>query len=227
MRTTTTYHFDGPSVPVERHGECPTCDKPVTRRRTFSGTVNPFNKRADGEIKTWAEVYADVKAEAQAWDPGPEVFEHQRCYDARHAPEPAGYEPVPEDVVAAYARERELVRRWLDWTASTGLPIDVTPMSWHVNRDVTKASASLHPRHRMVVALADALGVTEVTISRTEGYLGIRFVGRISDGSITVEVTSHVDPHRVERPKGDTMTVDELAAWIETTGQVQYGRRNR
>lgn len=224
---TTQYTFDGPRRTAERRGQCPTCHRPVVRRKTFEHTVSPFNKRPDGTPKTWSEVAADVRAEAEAWNPGPEVFEHQRCYDARHAPQPAGYEPVPEQDLARVARERELVLRWLEWTESTGLPVDPTPMSWHVDRDVTKASVHLHPRHRMVVALADVLSVTEVQISRSEGDLDVRFTGRIPDESIRVTVTSSIDPHRVERPRGDTMTVDALAAWIEITGQTQYSRRNR
>lgn len=223
MRTTTTYHFDGPSITEVRGGKCPTCGKPVTRRQTFSGTVNPFNKNPDGSVKTWDQVRAVVKARAKAWAPGPEVFEHQRCYDARHAPEPAGYEPVPEDVMAKADRERIKIRRWLDWTDSTGLPITATP-DWGYGGSV---SAGVRPHARMIVALSDVLGVTEVALRRSEGYLGVDVTGWIPDGSIKVTASCWIDPKRIERPKGDTMTVDELAAWIESTGQVQYSRRNR
>ena len=38
------------------------------RQKTFYQTVNPFNKNADGSVKTRAEVYAAVRAEARAWE---------------------------------------------------------------------------------------------------------------------------------------------------------------
>ncbi|MDR3464207.1 MAG: hypothetical protein P4L76_18035 [Beijerinckiaceae bacterium] len=38
------------------------------RQKTFYQTVNPFNKNADGSVKTRAEVYVAVKAEAHAWE---------------------------------------------------------------------------------------------------------------------------------------------------------------
>ena len=221
MRTTTQYTFDGPSVSAERRGKCPTCHKPVVRRRTFEHTVSPFNRnKVTGEPKTWAEVAAEVKAEAQAWTPEPEVFEHQRCYDARHAPAAAGYEPVPEDQLAKADRHRERVRRWLDWTETTGLPLPADP---HWGFDGT---VSLHVGSRMVVALADALGVAEVGIRRVDAALGVDVSGDTPDG-VRVTATCWIDPKRIERPKGKTMTIDDLAAWIETTGQVQYSRRNR
>lgn len=235
MRTTTTYHFDGPSRSVERKGHCPTCGKPVTRRRTFQHTVSPFNKDPEtGQPRTWAQVAEQVRAEADAWNPTPEQWEHERCYDARHAPTAAGYEPVGEDVTARYARERALARTWLDWTEATGLPLWPVPMSWSTNREDTRASVHHQTNARVVCALADVCGVTTVKISRTDGDLAVRFTARVGrDEVITLEVVAFISPTargvagKVDRPKGDTLTVDELAAWIETTGQVQYSRMNR
>jgi hypothetical protein len=68
---------------ARRRGKCPTCGKPVVRSRTFTMTVNPFNKNPDGSVRTRREVWIAVSAEAQAWDPTPDVFEHQRCYNER------------------------------------------------------------------------------------------------------------------------------------------------
>lgn len=82
MRTITE-RYTGPSVKATRKGHCPICDKPVTRTRTFTATVNPFNRRPDGAPKTWEEVAADVAAKADAWSPEPAVFEHDACRDAR------------------------------------------------------------------------------------------------------------------------------------------------
>lgn len=80
---TQRFKFTRTSFRATRHGKCPTCGKRVTRSRTFEQTVNPFNKNEDGSVKTWAEVSADVRREAAAWDPQPSVFEHNKCYDER------------------------------------------------------------------------------------------------------------------------------------------------
>lgn len=37
------------------------------RQKTFTQTENPFNKNADGSVKTPAQIYASVLAEAAAW----------------------------------------------------------------------------------------------------------------------------------------------------------------
>ena len=41
--------------------------KKVVRSKTFTQTVNPFNKNEDGTIKTRNEVYQSVKQEALEW----------------------------------------------------------------------------------------------------------------------------------------------------------------
>lgn len=78
----TTYTFTGPSTSRRHTGTCPGCRKKVTRSRTFSHTVNPFNCVGEGDDrreKTWPEVAADVKVEADAWRPD---FTCQACESA-------------------------------------------------------------------------------------------------------------------------------------------------
>jgi hypothetical protein len=66
----TTYVFDEIRWPSGRRTlKCRNCGRRFTRSRTFTQTVNPWNKNADGEIKTRHEIYAELKAEANAWQP--------------------------------------------------------------------------------------------------------------------------------------------------------------
>lgn len=81
----TTTRFQEVAVPAKRRGKCPTCDKAVTRSRTFTMTISPFNRNPDGTIRTAAEVWAACEAKAEAWQPEPSVFEHGKCVDAREA----------------------------------------------------------------------------------------------------------------------------------------------
>lgn len=76
----TTYHFTGPTTQRRHRGQCPGCKKKVTRSRTFERTVNPFNRHpTEDREKTWDEVRADVRAEADAWTPD---FTCQGCASA-------------------------------------------------------------------------------------------------------------------------------------------------
>jgi hypothetical protein len=52
--------------------KCASCGKAVSRSTTIIKTVNPFNKNADGSIKTRAEVRADCDKEASKWHTKPE-----------------------------------------------------------------------------------------------------------------------------------------------------------
>lgn len=61
--------FERVSTSRKRVGNCPNCGKRVTRSRTFEETVNPFNWNAEGEVKSSAEVRADVEALADEWVP--------------------------------------------------------------------------------------------------------------------------------------------------------------
>lgn len=43
------------------------CGKQLTRKKTFECTVNPFNRNADGTVKTHAQVREQAQAKADAW----------------------------------------------------------------------------------------------------------------------------------------------------------------
>lgn len=65
----TTYQYQQITARRSHRGKCPGCGKTVTRSRTFSQTVNPFHKNADGSVKTPDEVRESVNREADAWVP--------------------------------------------------------------------------------------------------------------------------------------------------------------
>ena len=50
---------------------CPTCGKRVRRQRTFTQTLNPFNKNAAGEVKEPKEIYAELREQVTAWEAVP------------------------------------------------------------------------------------------------------------------------------------------------------------
>lgn len=71
-----TWKFQEVSRRAERSGVCPGCGGATRRRQTFTHTVNPFNKNADGTVKTPQEVGVDVQRLADEWVPD---FWHESC----------------------------------------------------------------------------------------------------------------------------------------------------
>lgn len=71
-----------------RYGACPLCGKRVQRAKTFWHTVNPFNRNPDGTQKTYQEVLADVRADAEAWEPD---FTHAKCAQLQDALESGAF----------------------------------------------------------------------------------------------------------------------------------------
>jgi hypothetical protein len=73
--TVTRFHhvYEQVTQRVTKNLPCPSCGKKVRRSTTISNTVNPFNKNADGEIRTRAEVRACVLALAAEWQTRPEI----------------------------------------------------------------------------------------------------------------------------------------------------------
>lgn len=63
MRITTT--FDRIKLKAKKIGKCP-CGKRLTRQKTFSQTLNPYNKKG-GRLKTRDEIYRELEVEANEW----------------------------------------------------------------------------------------------------------------------------------------------------------------
>lgn len=98
----TTYTYAQVPCQATRTGACPACGKKVKRQRTFTQTINPFNRLTlpDGSVrpKTPQEVFESVRAEAAAWAPDPEVFRHNTVACAAPAPVPADGALADEEV---------------------------------------------------------------------------------------------------------------------------------
>lgn len=66
---------------VSRHAEktvkCAKCGKRLRRQRTFCQTINPWNKTADGRVKTRADIMRELTAQVEAWRVKPELC--SRC----------------------------------------------------------------------------------------------------------------------------------------------------
>lgn len=83
IRTTTTY--EAVTVTKVMYGTCPVCGKRSRRSRTFRNTVNPFNKRPDGGVRSYAEVLDNVDRLADQWVPD---FIHEKCLGDIGGPTP-------------------------------------------------------------------------------------------------------------------------------------------
>lgn len=72
----TTVRFPQVRVATVRAGVCPVCGAGTIRRRTFAQNISPYNRNADGTVRTRDEVHAAVRADAAAWVPD---FTHEAC----------------------------------------------------------------------------------------------------------------------------------------------------
>lgn len=59
--------YEPVSAKVSKSGLCTVCGRKATRTKTFTNTVNPFNKNEDGTVRTRAEVWANVRRLAEEW----------------------------------------------------------------------------------------------------------------------------------------------------------------
>lgn len=227
----TTY--DGPSVTARRTGNCPTCNKPATRSLTFSATVSPFNKTADGRPKTWAEVHKDVKAKAGAWDPKPEVFEHEACAAKRLAPPVAEPEPISEEALVQAARMRDVMRAVIERTERLNLPLGHVEIGhgWRSTDSMRVQLGIVSPGH--FIAWVRSFGVETVNVETSANTTAVRLYHEL-DGirwSVHASVSrpvagdrlggAQVDWHRDNRGRKNgvgTVTVDELAAGLARMG---------
>lgn len=54
-----------------KSGKCIVCGKRRKRSRTFSQTLNPFNKTASGRVKMVYDIMPELRAEAKEWQKEP------------------------------------------------------------------------------------------------------------------------------------------------------------
>lgn len=62
--------FQQLSIYSKKSGKC-ICGKRITRKKKFSSTASPFNKKENGEIKTHEEIYNELRIKADKWNREP------------------------------------------------------------------------------------------------------------------------------------------------------------
>ena len=72
-----THRFRAVKHPAVKSLPCPICGKKLRRRRTFEQTINPFNKNANGTVKTELDIVQELEAQAAAWET--EAEPHSKC----------------------------------------------------------------------------------------------------------------------------------------------------
>ncbi|MGW6946124.1 hypothetical protein ACWGHD_04275 [Streptomyces xanthophaeus] len=77
MTSYTTTRFERVPLTATKSVPCEVCGRKLRRQRTFEQTISPFNKTADGEVKSYRHIYPELEAEAAAWKAEPEI--HTKC----------------------------------------------------------------------------------------------------------------------------------------------------
>lgn len=49
------------------------CGKHVRRQTTFEQTINPYNQRPDGQLKSRADIMDELRTQARRWETKPEL----------------------------------------------------------------------------------------------------------------------------------------------------------
>lgn len=73
----TIYRYEEVRAQGRKSGPCVVCGKDARRQRTFTNTINPFNRKPDGAHRSRAEVVANVQRLAREWEAEP--LRHVRC----------------------------------------------------------------------------------------------------------------------------------------------------
>ena len=75
MLKNITYTFEEVAISKTKYGVCPKWGKKYQETKQFSQTISPFNKNANGEIKTREEIYDELCVNANKWFDQP-IKEH-------------------------------------------------------------------------------------------------------------------------------------------------------
>jgi hypothetical protein len=81
----TTYRFEEVKRTAKKRVPCEGCGKKLNRQTTFSQTINPFNRNADGFPKTYREIWDELGAECREWEADVTGFECLACESDRDA----------------------------------------------------------------------------------------------------------------------------------------------
>ena len=74
---TITTTFDEVKLTGEKSVKCSGgCGRILKRRSKFFQTINPFNKNAEGFVKSRDEIYKELGAEIEKWKKEPEICIH-------------------------------------------------------------------------------------------------------------------------------------------------------
>lgn len=89
---TYTERYEPVTWQTSKRVACPDCGKKVRRQKTFSQTVSPFNKNAEGQPKTELEITAELREQAAKWENEPERCTpcHETWWDAERAKRQGG-----------------------------------------------------------------------------------------------------------------------------------------
>lgn len=75
----TVYRFEEVRRTAKKRVPCEGCGKKLNRQTTFSQTINPFNKNADGDPKSYREIWDELGAECREWEADTEGYYHLSC----------------------------------------------------------------------------------------------------------------------------------------------------
>jgi uncharacterized C2H2 Zn-finger protein len=64
---TRTIRFQEVTQQGTKNLPCPDCGKRVRRQKTFSQTINPFNKNANGAPKSHQEIRTELLEQVRTW----------------------------------------------------------------------------------------------------------------------------------------------------------------
>lgn len=75
----TLYRFEEIRRAAHKRVKCAGCGKLLKRQHTFTQTLNPFNKNANGTIKDRLDIWRELVAECEAWETSDNEYRCTMC----------------------------------------------------------------------------------------------------------------------------------------------------
>jgi hypothetical protein len=67
----TTINFTEVKLQGRKTSKCVVCGKRRSRSKTFWQTLNPFNKKADGSVKSRRDIMEELRGKIKLWEKEP------------------------------------------------------------------------------------------------------------------------------------------------------------